>query len=112
MRRKARASIIGGTMLLVVVAAAADAQPGPNPRRGHELAARVCRACHVIDRETSGPTQADVPSFVVIASRPRVSAEYVAARIMHPHPQMPGIPLTTQEIRDLAAYIVTLKRTD
>lgn len=99
-------------MLLVVVAGTVYAQPGPNPQRGHELSTRVCRACHVVDRDASGSAQTDVPSFVVIASRPGVGADYVAARIMHPHPQMPGIPLTTQEIRDLAAYIMTLKHND
>jgi mono/diheme cytochrome c family protein len=110
--RNMRASIISKTLFLAVAAGAAYAQPGPNPQRGHDLAARVCRACHVIDRETPGPMQAEAPSFAVIARQPWVGAEYVAARITHPHPQMPGFPLTTQEVRDLAAYIVTLKRDD
>jgi mono/diheme cytochrome c family protein len=99
-------------MVLAVAAITAHAQPGPNPERGHELASRVCKTCHVIDRETTGPAHTDVPRFAAIAKQPWVNAEYVAARIMHPHPQMPGVPLTAQEIRDIAAYIMTLKRSD
>jgi hypothetical protein len=56
--------------------------------------------------------RADVPSFVVIANRPWATKEYLAARIMLPHPAMPAVPLTEGEIRDVVAYILTLKRND
>jgi mono/diheme cytochrome c family protein len=112
MEKRVQFATVSGVMLLLLGGGAIYAQPRPDPQRGHELASRVCKACHVIDRETSSSIQADVPSFAVIASRPWVNAEYVAARIMNPHPQMPGIPLTTQEIRDVTAYILSLKRND
>jgi hypothetical protein len=54
----------------------------------------------------------DVPSFPAIANRPGASAEHIAGRIIVPHPPMPGIPLTSAEIRDIVAYILTLKRND
>lgn len=96
---------------LIFLAAAALAQSGPaSPQRGRELAARLCSTCHGIDRETSGPVRADVPTFPVIASRAWATPEYLAARIMLPHPAMPGMPLTAQEIRDIVAYIGTLQR--
>jgi mono/diheme cytochrome c family protein len=89
------------------------AQPGPgNPQRGRELAARLCVTCHVVDRKTSGPVRADVPSFLAIARRPGSTAEYLAGKIIVPHPAMPGVALTADEIRDIVAYIVTLKRSD
>ena len=112
MGKKSQFATICGMILLLLGGGAIYAQPRPDPQRGHELASRVCKACHVIDREVSGSIQADVPSFAVIASRPWVNAEYVTARIMHPHPQMPGIPLTTEEIRDVTAYILSLKHND
>ena len=112
MEKRVQFATIGGVMLLLLGGGVTYAQPRPDTQRGHELASRVCKACHAIDRESSGSVQADVPSFAVIASRPWANAEYVAARIMHPHPQMPGIPLTTQEIRDVTAYILSLKRND
>ena len=88
------------------------AQSGPgDARHGHELAARLCINCHVIDRQTS-TIRADVPSFPTIASRPGISAEHLAGRIIIPHPAMPGVPLTTAEIRDIVAYILSLRKGD
>jgi cytochrome c len=88
-----------------------SAQQGPgDPRRGHEIAARVCTNCHVIDRQTSSPVRVDVLSFPAIANRPGATAEHLAGKIIIPHPAMPGVPLTVSEIRDVVAYIVSLKR--
>jgi mono/diheme cytochrome c family protein len=96
-----------------MVSASSFAQPGHgSPQRGRGLAERLCVACHVIDRRTSGPVRADVPSFPAIAGRPGSTAEYLAGKIIVPHPAMPGVALTADEIRDIVAYIVTLKRSD
>ena len=112
MRREVRASIISGVIILGFIASAGHTQPRPDPERGHEVATRVCRACHAVDRDSSGKGEADIPSFAVIARQPWASTEYVAARIQHPHPKMPGLPLNAQEVRDVATYIMTLKRPD
>ena len=53
--------------------------------------------------------RADVPSFAAIAARPDNSAERIAGRIIIPHPAMPGVQLTVAEIRDIVAYIQSLK---
>jgi mono/diheme cytochrome c family protein len=86
----------------------ARAQPG-DAARGRELAARLCIQCHVIARQASGAVPADVPSFPSMAGRIGVTAEFLAGRIIVPHPAMPGVPLTAVEIRDLVAYILSLK---
>ena len=113
MRARTSTSIAIRTTCLIAIAGSSFAQPGPaSPQRGHELAARLCTNCHIIDRETSGTMRADVPSFPVIANRAGATAEHLAGRIIVPHPAMPGVPLTTGEIRDVVAYILTLKRND
>ena len=84
------------------------AQPG-DAGRGRELAVRLCVQCHAIDRQSSGAVRADVPSFPSIAGRAGATAEFLAGRIIIPHPAMPGIPLTAAEIRDVVAYILSLK---
>ena len=113
MRTTAFPSIATAALCAAIVSASSFAQPGPgNPQRGRELAARLCVTCHVIDRTTSGPVRADVPSFPAIAGRPGSTAEYLAGKIIVPHPAMPGVALTADEIRDIVAYIVTLKRSD
>ena len=113
MRTTAFPSIATAALCTAIVSASSFAQPGPgNPQRGRELAARLCVTCHVIDRTTSGPVRADVPSFPAIAERAGSTAEYLAGKIIVPHPAMPGVALTADEIRDIVAYIVTLKRSD
>jgi mono/diheme cytochrome c family protein len=90
----------------------ARAQPGLADRqRGHELAAQLCANCHVINHEAQGVVRADVPSFATIANRPEASAEHIAGKIIIPHPAMPSVSLTAAEIRDIVAYIVSLRRT-
>jgi mono/diheme cytochrome c family protein len=111
--RKARAGIAFATWSLIVPLGPswAQAEPG-DARHGHELAARLCTNCHAIDRQAPGPMRADVPSFPTIANRPGASAERLAGRIIIPHPAMPGVPLTIAEIRDIVAYIVSLRKGD
>lgn len=41
---------------------------------------------------------------------PGGTPEQIAGRIIVPHPEMPGVSLTAAEIRDIVAYIVSLKR--
>jgi mono/diheme cytochrome c family protein len=56
--------------------------------------------------------RADVPSFSAIAKRAGSTAEHLAGRIIVPNPAMPGVALTADDIRDVVAYILTLKRND
>jgi cytochrome c len=113
MRPKTGMSIISGTACLLVMAGSAFAQQGLASReRGQGLAARLCINCHIIDRDTSGGMRTDVPSFPAIAKRPGVTAERLAGSIIIPHPAMPDASLTAGEIRDIVAYILSLKLND
>ncbi len=77
---------------------------------GQALAKRLCSNCHVVGDEAAAQTiSADVPSFKSIANLPEQSPERIAGRIVVPHPPMPQIDVTRNEIRDLAAYIMSLK---
>jgi len=111
--RKTRAAIAFAIGSLVVPLGSSSAQPAPaDARRGYELSARLCTNCHAVDRQTSNSMRADVPSFPTIANRPGANAEHLAGRIIIPHPAMPGVPLTIAEIRDIVAYIVSLRKGD
>jgi mono/diheme cytochrome c family protein len=77
--------------------------------RGRELSQRLCTNCHVVDVRASGPVRVDVPTFASIAARPDVSPALIAGGIIMPHPAMPGVQLTVPEIRDIVAYILSLK---
>ena len=86
----------------------AQAAP-PDPLVGRELAGRLCSSCHATDPEGAAVTRTDIPSFASIARSPNATAERLAGSIIIPHPAMPGIALTRAEIRDLIAYILSLK---
>jgi mono/diheme cytochrome c family protein len=80
--------------------------------RGQELAAYLCSLCHDVTRDQSDSTENQVPSFVTIATRPYQSPERLAEAIILPHPDMPRTSFTTRDLRDIIAYIMSLKATD
>lgn len=83
-------------------AASADAQ------RGEIIAERWCSACHLV-----GPDQVraidGVATFEEIAQRHDVTAEGLRAFLVSPHPVMPDMALTRDEISDIVAYIESLQ---
>jgi mono/diheme cytochrome c family protein len=81
--------------------AAADAQ------NGRDIAQQWCSSCHVTAPDQT-QASADVPSFMAIAERSEGDLGWLAAFLADPHPPMPDMRLTRQEIQDLTAYFETL----
>ena len=105
------ARLIIATMGLTLAVASAAAQPIPGDvQRGRELSERLCTNCHNVKVEQTGPVRADVAGFPSIANRAGVTAQGLAGAIIIPHPAMPGVQLTVRELRDIVAYILSLKR--
>lgn len=77
---------------------------------GQELAGKLCSGCHATDPAATAVSRADVPSFRAIANSPQTTPERLAARIILPHPEMPGIALTRAELRAIIDYIMTLRK--
>jgi mono/diheme cytochrome c family protein len=89
---------------------AALAQTQTAVARGKQIAERVCAGCHAIDDPQGNTVQGtDVPSFIALAGRPGRTPERLKAFIMTPRHPMPAIPLELSEIRDIVAYIESLK---
>ena len=107
---------LSAAILLAVAAYAlapmpATAQPVlADAAEGRVLASKLCSNCHVTEGQSATSPRADVPSFVAIANSPRTTAESLAAAIILPHPEMPGIALTRSEIRNVIGYILSLKK--
>jgi mono/diheme cytochrome c family protein len=78
------------------------------PEQGRQLADRWCASCHLV-----GPEQrealADVPSFASVARREDLAESLLAAFLTSPHPPMPNMSLSRQEIADVLAYIRSLR---
>jgi len=75
---------------------------------GKVMAETWCSACHLVSPEQNR-ANADVPTFLSISKRLPTDADFLAAFIANPHPPMPNLSLSRQDIQDLLAYIATLK---
>ncbi|WP_072392351.1 cytochrome c [Hyphomicrobium sp. CS1GBMeth3] len=104
-----RGLVLLGLLMLAAPSVAGSATPKPDPEKGRALAERVCTACHVISKHPASSVAADVPSFPAIANKPGQSMETIAGRIVIPHPPMPAVALTREEIVNVVAYIMTFK---
>jgi mono/diheme cytochrome c family protein len=77
---------------------------------GKAIAEAWCSACHLVGPTTSGQqASADAPPFSVVAQRLPTEIDVLAAFIANPHPPMPNLSLSRQDVRDLLAYIATLR---
>jgi mono/diheme cytochrome c family protein len=103
--------LVGASMAsLALLAGSLRAQVHPDAKTGKKVAEKLCVGCHIVGAEAAGASvPADVPSFATIANKPGQSAQAIAGAIVVPHPPMPTIQLTREEIGDVAAYILTLK---
>lgn len=102
--------LIGVLAMLTRVPAIALAGPTGDPGNGHSLAREFCSSCHLVDREQRGPVPDGVPSFAAIAAASTASEDrLVAALLGPPHPSMPDPPLDRLQMRDVAAYIFSLR---
>jgi len=99
--------IMVATLLTLV---GSSALGGGQPEEGKVIAERWCAACHQVSPEQT-TASADVPSFMTVAEMRSMKSDLAALEgfLANPHPVMPDMSLTRQEIRDLVAYIGSLK---
>lgn len=94
-------------------AALAKTQPGPSAsaRRGLAFAQQRCSACHGVVENSSSPNP-ESPPFADIANRTGVTQATLRQflRDSHNYPAAMNFEVESTRIRDLAAYIVTLKK--
>jgi len=83
----------------------------PSPERGLSFAQRFCKDCHLVDDSGSTTVQAGLPSLRGIANKPEQSGERIRNVLINPHPPMPDMQESQQEILDVISYLETL-RTD
>ncbi len=101
--------VLFAPVLAFVLAAVPAAAIPADPEQGEKIAQRWCAPCHLA---SPGQKQAsaDVPPFVTLARTK--TDQQLAAFLTDPHPRMPNLHLTREEIADLVAYIRSLAPTD
>jgi len=100
-----------GLVLLGASAGGAQAQTAQlgDPAAGRRLATGWCGACHGGDAGLVEPA-IPAPTFAEIANRRATTAFRIGAFLRSPHAIMPNYQLTTDEIEDVTAYILSLRR--
>ena len=79
-----------------------------NVENGLRLSERWCSECHAI-----GPALGKfhrAPSFATIAARETISSDMIASFLLLPHATMPNLPLSRKDARDIAAFIIEMKK--
>ena len=96
---------IAGVLVPLISLAVPSAHATGDSQAGHRLAEQWCNTCHIVEESGAGPDTA--PPFPVIA-RNRKDRAWVRAWLAAPHPPMPNLSLTRQEIDDVVAYLDSL----
>ena len=99
------------TTLIAALAAttlSARAQDG-EIAAGHSFARAACSACHAVDAEDRPPRRIFIgPAFRNIANTPGITA--TSARVPYDvTPEVPNPIVTTEQIADVIAYILSLR---
>jgi mono/diheme cytochrome c family protein len=82
-----------------------------DPEDGKQVAERWCSSCHLVAAGQAA-ANADVPTFMSLGKRRNITGDRLAFLLLNPHPAMPQLSLSREEISDLAAYINVFSRTD
>jgi mono/diheme cytochrome c family protein len=89
---------------------AVQAQDAGDLRRGRRLALNVCASCHSVVVGQTRSSLATAPSFEEIAKTPGMTAAALAFWLTAAsHPTMPNLILSSQQQRDVSAYILSLR---
>jgi len=96
---------LAAALLLTFWYAAATEAAG-DAESGHKLAQVWCTSCHIVDNSPQGADTA--PPFPTIAERHHDRA-WIRAWLSSPHPPMPNLNLSRQQIDNVVAYLESLK---
>jgi mono/diheme cytochrome c family protein len=89
---------------------AALAQGVGDPRAGLAFADQVCAGCHAVRQGDRRSPQPNAPSFEQIADVPGMTATALYVALQSSHKTMPNLMFEPAELRNVVAYILTLKR--
>jgi mono/diheme cytochrome c family protein len=100
-------SSLFGTLVAVT---AVQVQQIGDIRQGHQFALDACASCHAVRRGQTLSPLATAPSFEEIANTPGMTEAalnfWLTAQV---HPTMPLLMLSSQQVRNVSAYILSMR---
>lgn len=101
--------VLAATLMLMPAVTACDAGHAAGDRNtGSLLARQWCSGCHIVDASGQGSDAA--PSFQRIARDRNEDQAWLKAWLVSPHPSMPNMNLSREEIDDVVAYLSSLAK--
>jgi mono/diheme cytochrome c family protein len=103
--------ILAATTLFVFVATScgAYAQAPGDPTKGHQYVQQICSECHNTEKGQRPSPNGQAPNFETIAKTPGLTAIALTAALRTPHRTMPNIIIADDDLRNVAAYVLTLQ---
>jgi mono/diheme cytochrome c family protein len=98
--------VVGASIALAAAAGARADELGKS-QAGFVYAKQFCSKCHGISGEKSPLPQA--PRFKKVAEQSGITATALTVWLQTSHPTMPNIILQPQDMRNVIAYILSLK---
>jgi cytochrome c len=95
-------------ILLLAGSLAVPALAQGDVETGRQHVLNWCTGCHVVDQDGHG---ADVgPALPALLADGRRTSDEIRGWLADPHPPMPKLDLTRQEIEDIVSYLESLTR--
>ena len=76
---------------------------------GHAFARRVCAECHAVERGEVFSPDERAPPFIEVATTPGLTPMALFAWLQTSHPNLPALLLDEDEMRDVVAYVLSLR---
>ena len=94
---------------LIAVPAYAQAEEFGDANLGRDFAEEMCIDCHAVRAESTVSPRLDAPAFNEIARMPSTTRTALTAWFQTPHPTMPNLILSAEDVDNVIAYILSLK---
>jgi mono/diheme cytochrome c family protein len=105
-----RTLIVSAVFSILGMVAASQAQDIGDVQQGRQLALDVCASCHAVRAGQTQSPLATAPSFKEIAHMPGMTAAALAFWLTaQSHPTMPNLILSPQQVRNVSAYLLSLR---
>ena len=101
-----------GALAWSLVCAQAWAQDVGHSAAGLALARQICSECHDIEKTPVRAPNPVAPGFETIANVPGMTGAALSAAMHRSHVTMPNVILNADELSNIVAYILSLRRTN
>ncbi len=98
--------------IIATMAGGAQAQQSGGARQGLALAREACAPCHLVVKEAGRSTNPDAPTFEAIARTSGLTSAALTVMLQTSHNNMPNIVLKGDDLKNIVAYILSLKESN